>query len=180
MYDDDSSRIPRLLQTSSAYHYGTFVLSRSGHGNATYLIDSWQRLLRFADPTYPRPVCVFLNGRASGASAERLVAVNLVNRRTTAADGFAIDICVAIVRPIYAMYRPDLITQNYSLEFYRDPSKPVRFFSGQPSTSDPSRFTLPFQVGDETCELEGFLNDDDTAKLEIVRAPAKLTRPPDN
>jgi hypothetical protein len=177
VYDDDPSRARQLLASDPKYRYARFTASPNGRGIVTYSTDCADRLFKVADPNYQQlAVCPFVHARRAGQSAERLVILHIGNRKTVDSNHLEIDLGIAIARPIYALYEPDLLNQKYRLELDRDAATSVRFFGGQPDSRDESRFTVRFQVGDQDCELEARLKDDDTSELKILRAPGRITR----
>ena len=51
--------------------------------------------------------------------------------------------------------------------------KPINLYAGQPDPNDKSHFTLAYTLNGKPGTIDGWLNDDDTVKLE-VRAGSRL------
>lgn len=176
VYDDDPSVIEALSESDPLYVVGHFSLSPHGRQIVFYPTDCLQRLLSMGDSDFSMEVISpFVHGRHAGRAVERLVALDLANRKAMAADRFAMQMVVVIIRPIYALYLPDMILHGYSLELPGDSHTPVRFFAGRPDPNDPARFTVRYDLGQQECELEGVLKEDDTVDLRVIRGVGHIS-----
>ena len=65
--------------------------------------------------------------------------------------------------------KPVLIQNIRQVEFHRR-----RFFAGQPDPNDASHFSIDYEVEGEKGTIDGWLQDNDTVKMEVRDGPAKL------
>jgi len=80
------------------------------------------------------------------------------------------EIRVCVIRPGGAFTRPIQVTDELQFLGLRSmPSDRVRCYAGQPDPADPSHFTVKCQVKDRSIAVDGWLQDDDTVKLERRR-----------
>lgn len=175
VYEDDPIRMRKLMKADERYESAVFARSPNGRANVIEPVDCVQRLLTLGDSGYNQiAIPVFVHGRRVGKSAERLVIFTISNRESPANDHVSIELHSAIVRPIYALYLPELLEQTFRLEFAVDAETSVRFYSGQHDPNDPARFSVRYRCGGDEGIVEGMLNDNDTITLKNPGGPGRL------
>ena len=135
------------------------------HEVAAYRPEPWHRWMprRFIEVGV-----AFLHGRNTSAGKTRLVAV-LTNTKTVVEQRSGIMPYVSLRSLVYSGVRPRLTDSSLDI-LCQDGG--VRLFAGQPDPTDDSHFTIKYEIDDKPGTIDGWLQADDTVKLQIRDGPA--------
>ena len=151
----------------------------------------WKPLVLWGDPQWQRfssrvtsdhgcDILVFLHERQSGSGHRRLVAITMyVSAPDPSSRGICLIPCLisisslAGMRPVQIVPPPRSGTGACVVAW--PGSCDLRLFFGQPDLSDQSHFVIPYRAGDVSGQIDGYLGDDDTIRLQPrsgrIRAP---------
>lgn len=131
----------------------------------------WEHFYQLFSPPGRLPAAtLFLHERRNGKGQIRLVAVDGSNGPSVAANPMHFMMSVYVIRPGGAFTQPMVVADASQLINVRSTfSDHVRRYAGQPDPADPSHFTMRCQVKDQSIIIDGWLQDDDTVKLERRR-----------
>ena len=99
---------------------------------------------------------LFVHQRTSAQGRPAVVAIALNTDRTH----FRLYITVVEPMGYFEGDRPKCYTSGGNLGHWPARTVPVTFFAGQPDPKDASRFTIPYQIGDQSGVIDGVLNND--------------------
>ena len=170
VYEEDPGRWPALLGGSG---YRSMKASSPGWNSfVAYLADPVSRLASAAKLRMGA-TAIFAHARRTPSGGERVVVVWLAyngvrcNAQGASPDNqVRIDVHASVWdgRTLKERYLAPWIAPQ---EVARDRDTPLylRMYAGQPDPNDPSRFTIPFEIGDHKDVLDGRLRDDGTVVL---------------
>ena len=136
----------------------------------------WEQLCEVLSSSRFEKAMLFLHEMHNSLGQTRLVAVE------GSASSFwprpaPLGVNVCVIRPGGAFTQPTAITDRVqSLNLRLQDSDPVHCYAGQADPADPSHFTVKCEVKDRSIIIDGWLQNDDTVKLEPRRQSA-LTSP---
>ena len=131
----------------------------------------WEHFCQvFSPPGRLAAATLFLHERRNSKGHSRLVAVEGSNGPSVAANPMHFMMSVCVIGPGGAFTQPIAAADDFHLINLRSTfSDHVRRYAGQPDPADPSHFTMRCQVNDRSIIIDGWLQDDDTVKLERRR-----------
>jgi hypothetical protein len=173
VYEPSQQAAAGLVQTAGYVP----VLIGPGRTAAAWCPEAWRRLARSPEGAGMSPrvnATVFLGRVSSPAGGERLVSVDAMVSGT-GADDPALLLSVHVLRLGWLFAGPQEVT-NPAVNLGRARgvelgAKTTRLFAGQVDASDGSHFVIPFEREAKPGVIDGYLNADETVRLE-----ARLTQ----
>jgi hypothetical protein len=91
------------------------------------------------------------------------------------------DFCYSILKPPSLWHRPERVWPAGSRRYFSGLplelsywDQPIKVYAGQPDLNDESHFTVRFESAGRPGIIDGWLQDDDSVKLEVREGPGKL------
>lgn len=141
----------------------------TGHG-AFFPAREWRELYFLCSPPGRHGLpTLFVHELRSPGGKDRLVALEGPSERSD--DDQDLDLTATVFRPGSLFSQPtELSCSRRLLEIRAERSSGMRHlhvFAGQPDSSDSSHFTVRFELNGRPGNLDGWLLDDDTVRLEV-------------
>ena len=162
VYVEDSSKAPRLLRQGGYVSSGPRVI---------WFAKPWEVFYEVFSPPGRLPAAtLFLHQRRSSRGQTRLVAVEIVGRNTTEGVPNSFIVTISVIRPGGERSRPTEVTSDLQIvDLPSTESIQVSWYAGQPDPADASHFTAKCELRGKTIVVDGWLQDDDTVKIEPRR-----------
>ena len=123
------------------------------------------------EPLAPAPV--FMHRRISSGGKQQLVVV-LSGEQCIGGKGHSCVLCCRVIDPATLFHGPVLLWQSSTIIVGSfDGSPAVKVYAGSADDTDPSHFTISVDVEEGTKFIDGWLQDDDTVKVQVRESPAK-------
>ena len=121
---------------------------------------------------------LFLGYRTSSAGNHRLIAVESLlgfgtDMKPPKERSHAFAVVASVIAPgtltaLPTVFKPAHVGLCGAVE----PEPVLQLFAGHPDLADPSHFTIIYQVGSQRGNIDGYLQNDDTVKMQIRDGPA--------
>jgi hypothetical protein len=171
VYEEDPARWPALL-AQPAYHNAPYIPAVQ----CPFIAHFVEPVKQFAEATQLRigDIALFAHSRRTQSGKERLVIVWIPNNGTRmSAQGASpdnqarfFDLCTSVYGgPKFLAGGADPWIAPQSLAENRQTPLYARIYAGQIDPADASHFTIPYQIGDYTDFLDGYLRDDESVLL---------------
>lgn len=163
-FERDPARPQHIIEEFPSVKYD--LAGTSLEPGTYFTLPAWERFYELAGGGLRSNGTLFVHRRTSPRGNTRLVAVDLV--RAYASGEL---ITAARVFSLGGLYRPPreltaaTIAPN-AVPLNRPDAKIVRVFVGTPDPSDPSHFTIDYELDGQRHTLDGWLRDDDTVVIE--------------
>jgi hypothetical protein len=169
VFADDPREVTQLLRTTDYQRFdGT---CESG---AMRVAGCWEELYHLCSPPGRRPsATLFLHARRTGTKAPRLVVVELIDTVPGIHSPGWLDVeavlSLNVLKQGSALFNPEQVTQSLTRIRLGPPQTitGLRFFAGQLDRADESHFSIAYQLNGKPGNLDGWLLDDDTVRLEV-------------
>lgn len=163
VHEEDPQRA-QLLQHSSQFLYEPIYMNRPLP--VGYVCPEWTS---YSSTVHASPSLLFAHGRCAPGGHEQLVAV------TALFDSGLI--IYSVIDPGGLFGEPRRIDDSRTPLYpvvNRGPGQVVRVFAGRIDPVDPARFLIPYELNDETGEIEGILRTDGTVSLRVISGPCMM------
>lgn len=162
VYETDATAGAQLLR-QKGYHLGR-VVNPSADASAAPSPVAYLPALPWGDVAIGcMDQAAFVHERTSAGGTRRAILVEILDLEPTA-DGQRIQVSALTATPGPAgSLHGDAKYTNLYLDVPRDQRLTV--YAGTPDATDPSRFSIPYQLGPHRATISGRLSDDGTVKL---------------
>jgi hypothetical protein len=159
VYDDDPADAAKLAKASPDY----VALGGSGVPIARWARE-WKEFSAASSPPGRLPCAVlFMHERHVGAAGPRLLVVSLYSAGNTAPA----ELETEVIRPGGPISSPVPAAGDvWMSQRWTDPKNRVRFFAGQLDPTDPSHFSIRFDLGGVRHTLDYWLLENDTLRMQ--------------